>query len=248
MRGLPLVTLLAVAACGGTQPGDPCSQKAPCDNGQVCDMTAPGGPECLDAGGDLDGDGIPNDKDFCEHLAGGAFDEDGDGIGDECDACPIAPPPARPDPDGDAVDSPCDPDPRTAGDKIVLFNGFNAALPASWTATAAWKVQGGEAIMTPVTIDTVEALSAPLTQQSSHTVIFASYRIDRVAGATADAGVAGVDRLPLGTTAMTCGATRSGSIDQLRVATNASSNTRLAMNLFDPAGLYQLTEQLEGGL
>src|ERR1700704_2572980 len=122
MRGLfPASLLAALVACGGgTQPGDPCSAKAPCDKGQICDMTATGGPECLEGSGDIDGDGIPNDKDFCEHMAGGAFDEDGDGIGDECDRCPIAKPPDKPDPDGDDVDSPCDPDPRMAGDKIVL--------------------------------------------------------------------------------------------------------------------------------
>lgn len=33
---------------------------------------------CIDANGDMAGDGISNDKDFCEHMAGGANNEDGE--------------------------------------------------------------------------------------------------------------------------------------------------------------------------
>src|SRR4051812_8018727 len=140
--------LPTIAACGtvGTHVGDPCTAKNTCDDGQVCDLTSPGGPICLDGDADEDGDGIPNRKDFCLHLTGGAFDEDGDGIGDECDACPIGKPPASAEADGDGVDSPCDPDPRTAGDKIVLFNGFNGPLPTGATMTAGWQIVGGEAV------------------------------------------------------------------------------------------------------
>src|ERR1043165_5666863 len=105
-----------LAACGATtttQIGGPGDASSKCDDGQVCDRTATGGAVCIDAGGDLDNDGIPNAKDFCQHLAGGANDEDGDGIGDECDACPIAKPPATAETDGDGGDAPCDPDPKT---------------------------------------------------------------------------------------------------------------------------------------
>jgi hypothetical protein len=211
-------------------------------------MTAPGGAICIDGDGDLDGDGIVNAKDFCEHMPGGAYDEDGDGIGDDCDACPIAKPPATPDPDGDGVDSPCDPDPRTPGDKIVLFNGFNAPLPANWTAGAAWQVRGGEAVMTPTNPDTVEQVVAPLPASSIHMAILAGYRIDSVApGATeARAGVVGIDRRPAGTTILSCTGTRSGTTDTLLLETDAASNSKAATNLFDPAALYRIAEQIEG--
>lgn len=240
-----------LVGCGqvGTQPGDPCSATERCSAGQICDMTDPGGPACLDGSGDLDGDGIPNDKDFCEHMAGGAFDEDGDGIGDECDPCPIAKPPATPETDGDGVDSPCDPNPTMPGDKIVLFNGFNAPLPATWTASAAWQIRGGEAIMTPTDVTATEELSSPLGGAlSSHTVIFTAYRIDGVAtGATdADAAVIGINRLPMGNATAECGGARAGSSDFLRLQTDAGSDSKAFMNLFDPAGLYRVVEQLDG--
>src|SRR3954463_15183255 len=112
-----------LTACGAstspsTHAGGACDASNKCDDGQICDRTNPGGQVCIDASGDVDGDGIPNGKDFCQHMKGGASDEDGDGIGDECDACPIAAPGAA-DADGDAVAAPCDPDTRTPGDRIL---------------------------------------------------------------------------------------------------------------------------------
>jgi len=241
---------LALAACGsvGTQPGDSCDAKTPCSGGQICDMTDPAGPACLSGTGDLDGDGIPNDKDFCEHMAGGAFDEDRDGIGDECDACPIAKPPAVAETDGDGVDSPCDPNPTMPGDKIVLFNGFNAPLPGTWkTTSAAWQVVGGEAVMRPGNAATLEQLSVPVAG-TPHMAIFAAYRIDSVAsGATAaDAGVIGLDHRPAGDLNAVCGGSRSGGTDQLLVTTSAGTGTKGFTNLFNPASLYRVTEQLDG--
>jgi hypothetical protein len=41
--------------------------KSPCSTGQICDLTDPVGPICLDSSGDLDGDGIA--KDFCLVVA-----------------------------------------------------------------------------------------------------------------------------------------------------------------------------------
>ena len=75
---------LALAACSSgpsTHVGGPCLANRTCEDGQVCDQTDPAGPVCLDENGDIDGDGIPNGKDFCEHMAGGDHDEDLDGIG-----------------------------------------------------------------------------------------------------------------------------------------------------------------------
>lgn len=239
----------ALVACGsvGTQPGDLCDSNNPCSSGQVCDLTDPDGPACLAGAGDLDGDGIPNDKDHCEHIAGGAFDEDGDGIGDECDACPIAKPPAAAETDGDEVDSPCDPNPSMPGDKLVLFNGFNDPLPSKWTASAAWRVMGGEAIMTPTSLAMTEQLSVPIAG-SVHMAIFSAYRIDSVAAnaTAADAGVIGINSLPAGPTKVACGGSRSGALDQLLLTTDSGTGTKPFSNLFNPASLYRVAEQIDG--
>jgi hypothetical protein len=243
-----------LAACGAmtttTHIGGPCDANNKCDDGQICDRTNPGGQICIDVNGDLDGDGIPNGKDFCEHMPGGANDEDGDGIGDECDACPIAPPPSQPDPDGDAVDSPCDPDPRTPGDKILLFNGFNAAVAG---AGPDWKFQNGEAVVTPSAPDMEEELKFPLATASNHMTIYAAYRIDGVAAgaAEADAAVASATvGLPMGASRVQCGGSRSGGSDALllKADSDGTSNpsTKPATNVFNPATQYRLLEQLDG--
>ncbi len=129
--------------------GEPCDLQTPCGTGGVCDYTVDA-PVCLDAAADPDGDGIPNAMDHCPNAPGGLYDEDGDGIGDDCDRCPIAKPPAVPETDGDDVDAPCDPDIHTAGDKILLFDGFSSGtLATTWTAStpSAWTVEGGELVV-----------------------------------------------------------------------------------------------------
>jgi hypothetical protein len=240
------LSLVLLACGGGTQPGDSCDAKTPCSGDQICDMTDPGGPACLDGSGDLDNDGIANAKDFCEHVAGGAFDEDADGIGDECDACPIAKPPAAAETDGDGVDSPCDPNPTMPGDKIVLFNGFNDPLPSKWTMTGAWQVMGGTAVMTPTDPVTTGQISVPIAG-SAHMAIFTAYRIDSVAAGatTADAAVVGLNNLPAVKSRLACGGSRSGT-DQLLLTTDGGSGTKPFTNLFNPAGLYRVVEQIEG--
>lgn len=258
----PIVTVVllssALVACGsvGTHAGESCDATTPCTDGQVCDMTAPGGPVCLEGAGDLDGDGIPNAMDHCQHMAGGMYDEDGDGIGDECDACPIAKPLAMNDPnkdtDNDGVDYPCDPNPHADGEKIVLFNGFNGtALPDKWTTMSApgvWQVKGGEAIMTPTDPNTIEELKAPLGAATVHTVILSAYRIDSVsAGAVdVDAAVSGISHLPAGDSRAECGGSRVGTSDALRLQTDGGSNSKAFSNLFDSAAAYRVVEQLEG--
>lgn len=253
-RGL---VLLVLSACGAsTSPpstGGPCGPKQPCGAGAVCDMTDPAGPTCIDASGDLDGDGIPNGEDFCEHAPGGRYDEDLDGIGDDCDPCPVAPPPAQPDPDGDAVDSPCDPDPRTPGDKILLFDGFNgAALDARWkpTTPAAWSVVGGEAVADLSALATEDYL-ATNPGEAVHFAIEASYRIDQLEASSPTHLVAvhAADPRPAGVAQLECGPVRSdqGSGDILDLETNVNVASTSIPNAFASASLYELAAYSSSG-
>ncbi len=244
-----------LSACGAmtstsTHIGGPCDASNKCDSGQICDRTNPGGQICIDASGDIDGDGIPNGKDFCEHMAGGANDEDGDGIGDECDACPIAPPTAQAESDGDAVTAPCDPDTRTPGDRILLFNGFNAAVAG---AGADWKFQNGEAIVTPSDPGTVEQLQFPLVATSPHLAIFTAYQVDAASttATTADAGVGSKTILPLGTSAVQCGGSRASGTDQVLVFqidanSGTTQNSQTLTTAFDPTTRYRVVQQIDG--
>lgn len=241
-------------ACGATTTttriGGPCDADNKCDSGQICDRTNPGGQICIDVNGDIDGDGIPNGKDFCEHMKGGANDEDGDGIGDECDSCPIAPPSAQAEADGDAVTAPCDPDTRTPGDRILLFNGFNAAVAG---ASPAWKFQNGEAIVAPSDPGTVEQLTFPLAATSNHLAIFAAYQVDAASttATTADAGVGSKTVLPLGTSAVQCGGSRASGTDQVLVfqidtTGGTTQNSKTLTAAFDPTTRYRVVQQIDG--
>src|SRR5262249_51042497 len=118
---------------GGGGEGDSCDVMHPCDSNSTCSITHTddGSGECLAKGEDIDNDGLPNEMDFCNAGQGGKYDEDRDLIGDDCDKCPIASPPANPDTDGDDVDAPCDPDSHEPGDQIVLFQGFRDGIPAT---------------------------------------------------------------------------------------------------------------------
>jgi hypothetical protein len=231
-----------------THVGGACDANNKCGSGQICDRTDPGGQKCVDAAGDMDGDGIPNGKDFCQHVAGGANDEDGDGIGDECDACPIAAPGAA-DADGDAVVAPCDPDTRTPGDRVLLFNGFNAA-PSG--ASAQWKFQNGEAIMTP-TDDSIVPLSLSLATGTNHITVFTAYQVDGASttAAIADAGVGSKANLPFDKTFVQCGSSRASGADQVLVQQTDNDGGLLqagkaVTTAFDPAVKYRVVQNLDG--
>ncbi len=249
MKRLFLTVVAGLAGCGaGVGIGDECSLTSPCGDGAVCDFTDPAGPVCIDADGDLDGDGISNALDFCNHAPGGAFDEDRDGIGDDCDRCPIAPPASSPDRDSDEVDSPCDPDPDVDGDQIVAYSGFNEPLPANWMATAAWEIVGGEAIARSTDIVNNEVLVAPLPLVSQHVAVFSQYRIDALdPNATSHrAGVVTVDQRPAGGTDVTCAGVRTGGEDNLLLDTTVNvASDSFMIDLFDDAGLYRLTLALD---
>ena len=216
-------------------------------------MTDPGGPVCISASGDLDGDGIPNGQDFCEHVAGGRYDEDLDGIGDDCDPCPIAPPPAQPDPDGDAVDSPCDPDPNTPGDHILLFDGFiGDALDPRWkpTTPAAWSVLGGEAIADLAAVSSEDYL-ATNPGEAAHFAIEASYRVDQLEPATPTHLVAihASDPRPAGVAQLECGIVHSdlGTGQVLDLETNVNTSSTAVTGGFDSASLYELAAYSSAG-
>ena len=246
---LGLALGLAVPACSPSI-GGPCSLDDPCDEG-VCNLSGPGEPACVEADGDVDGDGLPNQGDFCNQQPGGAFDEDGDGLGDECDACPIARPPARPDGDTDLVDSPCDPDPTVDGNQITIFEGFNGGLPASWRKeNGTWDARGGEASFTSTDPNVTATLTVPLPISSRHLAVQASYRVDRLDAAAPQnlAGVAAVDRRPAGTTTITCSGSRTGGMDSLVVNSDAGNMSKPFTNLFDPAGLYRIAQRIEGAV
>lgn len=238
--------LLVLAGCGASTSnvGGDCGPTAPCGDGAICDLTDPAGPVCIDASGDLDGDGIPNGSDFCEHATGGAHDEDQDGIGDDCDACPIAKPPATPDPDGDAVESPCDPDPDTPGDQILFFDGFSDGLGSSWTTTnlPSWNVVGGELVVsnTPAQ-DYLRTSVAGV----SHVAVEASYRVDRLeTGATTHlVAVNAHDPRPAGVASFECGVVHadSGAGDVVDLETNQNTASSPAQaEAFNTASLYHV--------
>ena len=78
-----MIGLVGLATWVGCSPGapdggglgDPCSVKAPCSDGTVCDYSA-AMPTCLDENADPDGDGIPNKLDHCPTLTGGLYLDD----------------------------------------------------------------------------------------------------------------------------------------------------------------------------
>jgi hypothetical protein len=238
---------MLLAGCGADL-GGPCSLTDPCDEG-VCDLTNPGGGICVDADSDEDGAGIPAKRDFCQHEMGGEYDEDLDGLGDICDACPIAAPPASPDSDGDEVDSPCDPDPATAGEKIAVFDGFNGgALPTNWKASSGWTFQGGEAVATPGSPTVTESLSVALPLVSSRVAVLTRYRVDRVDTTATEnsAQVIAIDRRPAGVTIVSCAGSRVGGMDRLVLDTGVMFASDTVDALFDPAALYRAALKIEG--
>src|SRR5687767_2851596 len=228
---------LALTGCSGSTLGDTCSQTSPCSDGEVCDYTATGGAVCVSADGDSDGDGLTNDKDFCLHKEGGKFDEDSDGIGDDCDSCPIAPPRPTPDPDGDAVESPCDPEPTVEGHEILFFDGFGEGLAAGWmpTTAAAWSGGTGEVTVNLASVATQDYLEHTISGKSN-IAIEAGYRVDRVEN-TATRHLVAVyaeDPRPAGVATVQCGVSRADATagDVVVVQTNAGA---MSQPTIDPA-------------
>ncbi|HUS29687.1 MAG TPA: hypothetical protein VMZ53_14385 [Kofleriaceae bacterium] len=122
--------------------------------------------ESFDSGGDLDRDGVTDDRDNCPSLAndqanadGDAFgdacdtcpqlaststhDEDRDHVGDDCDACPGVGDFGE-DPDGDGIGAVCEVRPAIA-DVRVAFEPFDD-MPAGWQADSVAWTQSDDAI------------------------------------------------------------------------------------------------------
>lgn len=244
---LALALALPLAACGEVI-GGPCSLDDPCSEG-ICNLSGAGEPVCIETAGDIDGDGLPNSRDFCNQAAGGEFDEDGDLRGDACDPCPVSRPPASPDRDTDGVDSPCDPDPTIDGNKIILFDGFNSgAVPTGWRAeNGTWTVRGGEATFAPTDANLDASLTAPIALPTRHLAVLSSYRVDSLTPGASEslAGVASTERIPAGTSKVTCASQRIGGADALLVVSNTGRMDRAFPSLFDPASLYRIVQLID---
>ena len=238
-----LVLGLALAGCGSSTLSGPCSATSPCSDGEICDFTAEGGPICVSSDGDIDGDGVPNGKDYCQHAPGGEFDEDKDGLGDDCDSCPIASPRATPDPDGDAVESPCDPAPTEPGDTILFFDGFAGGISAEWkpSTASAWTAANGEVTANLSAVTTQDSLQRTVNGKSN-VAIQAGYKIERVENSAVRHMVAvyADDPRPAGTAQVTCGVSRADSSpgDLVFVQTNAGAMSQMTI---DPALLTSKT-------
>ena len=139
------------------EPGAPCDP-SPCPTGQLCRFGT-----CYVRGADTDHDGILDDTDDCPAVADpDQFDEDGDGIGDACDPCPIEANAHPSDPDNDGVSDSCDPNPDTPGDAIVLFEGFHAGLPDTWTIDSTTIAPDGDSIVMTIAAGGHGSIAAPI--------------------------------------------------------------------------------------
>lgn len=137
-----------------------------CASGRRYDTLAELSGQCV---ADDDHDMIADDGDNCPGIANPEqFDEDKDKVGDDCDPCPIAS--DNNDDDGDGVGNACDPRPMTAGDTIVLFEGFHKPLASTWSVSGSAIVendgltlQGARIVTLPMQAMGTETLMAGIT-------------------------------------------------------------------------------------
>jgi hypothetical protein len=248
------LTFLLLAACtseskGGGGEGDSCDVMTACGEGNVCSVThtTDGSGECLASGDDVDSDGLPNEMDYCNAGEGGQYDEDRDLIGDDCDKCPIASPPASPDPDGDDVDAPCDPDSREPGDQIVVFEGFRNGIPATWTKTGTWEQRGGDAVATAAGTEISLTTALPLT--TSKMALLIQYRVDAVDAAANGSyiGLIARDQRPASNAVVRCGSQRSAAVgDALSLEGDQGAMSAPVADAFNSASLYSVALRLQG--
>ncbi|MBP9207995.1 MAG: hypothetical protein KBG28_28775 [Kofleriaceae bacterium] len=145
---------LLLGACFDPAPapaGLPCGAGDWCPAGQVCSVDG----VCLamGAGTDAAGDDGPARGDasmITIDAAAGCTatpDEDGDQVGNACDVCPHRPDPGQLDGDGDGVGDACDPHPTEAGDRLLLFAGFDQDA-GGLVLDPGWEVRAGRLVDT----------------------------------------------------------------------------------------------------
>jgi hypothetical protein len=101
----------------------------------------------IDAAGDRDMDGIPDDVDNCPALQSlDQHDEDNDGVGDLCDNCPHLVNSDQSNGDADNLGDACeDPNDDPVLECISHFDPFTVA-PGLAGATGTWTITGGDAL------------------------------------------------------------------------------------------------------
>jgi len=224
--GRSLVFAVLIGCYSGSPPqGAPCSPSEPaCPAGQSCVLSS-GAYVCLYGDGtigpdarmdarpdadpamlDDDGDGVANALDNCRDKPNPTqSNEDGDTLGDVCDVCP--PFTDNTDGDGDGVCDLCDPHPATGGDQMVLFEGFDGPMPASWTATGSYTTSAGS-LISNVSGGTQNTLVTPVAA-APHQTMFARMTITAIEGGQSGGALGIVDRFDAGATqGVMCGGVR----------------------------------------
>jgi hypothetical protein len=224
-----LVSCVALGCYDGLPPqGSPCNPTIPaCPTGQSCVFTG-GTYKCLAGDGagvpdaarpdartidadpaslDDDGDGVMNGSDNCPTTANAnQANEDADTFGNTCDVCPTSSDNA--DGDADGVGDACDPNPTTAGDQIMLFEGFDSGIPAGWTATGSWTTSAGS-LLSVVTGGTQNTLVTTTLTSSPRQTMYARMTLTAIEGGQAGGALGIVDRFDAAATQGTmCGGVR----------------------------------------
>lgn len=161
------LVILGVLGCSGCRQlfgfEDP-SRSIPSDSALAIDTPN-------DVPDDDDNDGIANADDNCIATSNPTQDnEDGDDFGDACDPCPpfVDTVPIV-DTDGDTISDLCDPNPMTAGDVLVLFDGFAQGAPVGATLAGSWTFTNGNAVNVS-SLNAVSTLSWPVPAGTSETI------------------------------------------------------------------------------
>ena len=164
---------LAAAACYSPKYGDcaiTCGDNG-CPSGLACIDGYCHAPDdetsvCFDA----DDDGKRDFEDNCRATPNpNQENEDGDALGDACDPCPVI----RDDDvdsDGDGIGGGCDQDPANAGDRVILFETFDA--PPANATNSGWDIIDGEARLSDGSAGgPVSELRFPITATTNQTML-----------------------------------------------------------------------------
>lgn len=178
MRGWYALLAAGLAACSFTPGRLPGDGGAP--DGDLPDDDAP---DATVVGPDGDGDGVADSTDNCPAIANDQRNHDGDPRGDACDRCPHLVSSTDPDLDSDGVGDDCDPRQATAGDSIVMWEGFydNTGY-ATWTGTGSWSVANG--VLTQAAADNPQAYTLPSGFAVVRTAVTTGVRIVALGTAT----------------------------------------------------------------